>query len=330
MLLIEENKAVRRDGKGADMKLSSLRSFLMIVRYGGFTKASERLFISQPTLSRQIQELEKELGVQLFLRDHKTLTLTAEGRLLCREAEAIIERCDRLPQLFHPDSLTEKSPLPGSLHVGMLRSFNTQHIYQVLAQLRRSHPEADIMLTQDTVSGLKQGLSGGKYDAVVTLGAYCRGMKHVSVTPLCTNRLLVVVAADHPLVGRDSVSIGELENEDFLLLNRAVSPIIVDWVIGLCVTSGFSPDVSHYINTLEEGLELAAAGKGISFIHSEMLMDGLEQKYNVRFIGLSESQTRFSLVLASPRQLHFPMLDEMIGMLEQRVAERHSADNIIL
>lgn len=303
------------------MKLSTLRSFITITRCGGFTKASDRLFISQPTLSRQIQELEKELGVQLFLRDHKTLSLTREGKLLYREAEAIIDRCDRLPQLLHPDGTAPQKPLSESLHLGLLRAINTQHIYRFLAQLRKSHPYADITLTQNTVTELKHGLSSEQYDAVITLGVYCQGLSNVRVTLLCPNRLLVVVAAAHPLANRNRVSICELENESFLLLNRKNSPIIVDSVISLCVYSGFSPDVSHYINTLEEGLELAAAGKGISFIHSEMLMDGLQQKYHVRFIELEESQTRFNLVLATPQQFHNRLLGELLEMIEQECRE---------
>ena len=93
------------------MKLSTLRYFVAIAKYGSYTKASELLLISQPSLSRQIQDLEEELGVQLLVRDRKKVMLTEDGELLFHEASAIIERCDRLPDLS-PDTADIENRIP--------------------------------------------------------------------------------------------------------------------------------------------------------------------------------------------------------------------------
>ena len=88
------------------MKLSSLRNFLVITSCGSFTRAAEQLLISQPTLSRQIKELEQELGVSLYERNKEGLQLSEAGEIVMEEAADIIERCDRLYALFRPASLT--------------------------------------------------------------------------------------------------------------------------------------------------------------------------------------------------------------------------------
>ena len=82
------------------MKLSCLRAFVAAAQYGSFTRAAEHLFLSQSALSRQIRELETELGVRLFERDNKKEPrLSAEGQLLLANAMEIVESCDRFPRL---------------------------------------------------------------------------------------------------------------------------------------------------------------------------------------------------------------------------------------
>ena len=298
------------------MKLSTLRYFVAIAKYGSYTKASELLLISQPSLSRQIQDLEEELGVQLLVRDRKKVKLTEDGELLFHEASAIIERCDRLPDLFRVRGGAEPRRTPQILKIGYQRFFNTQWIYQAMNRIRQETPGADVLLTQGTVEELQKGLKTSHYDAIFTLQVYAENLNGNLAVPFRGNRLQLMVPAQHYLASKSLVKFQELEGEEFILLQRQYSPVIVDYVISLCVKNGFSPNCSHYVSSAEEGLELVGAGKGVSFLHSEMNIEGLEKKYNVKFLDLDEKEARLDFVMVYKKQNQNPLLRQLIAGFE--------------
>ena len=80
--------------------------------------------------------------------------------------------------------------------------------------------------------------------------------------------------------------------------------------------NGFSPRCSHYVNSAEEGLELVGAGRGISFLHSEMNMEGLERKYNVKFVDLDEKEAKLDFVVVYKKQNQNPLLRQLTALLE--------------
>ena len=310
--------ATREHHKGElTMKLSTLRYFIAIAQYGSFTKAAERLLISQPTLSRQILELEEELGTQLFIRDKKSLRLTEDGELLLGEASAIIDRCDRLPALFRPAEAGGKGKkVPNVLKIGYQVFFDTGKVYQAMADIRRDDPQADVLLLQGNITELKQGLKSNLFDAVFSLQIYFEGMPGVRVLPFRENRLQLVVPAGHPLAGREKVKIADLSEENFILIHREYSPIILDQVISLCVKNGFSPNASRYVSSGEEGLELVAAGKGISFLHSQMRLEGLNKRFNVKFLDIDEAEAELAFALIYKEQNQKRILQRLISALD--------------
>lgn len=269
------------------MKLSTLRYFISVAQYGNYTRASESLYISQPTLSRQIQELEIELGVQLFIRDKKSLLLTDAGKLLLSEAIEIVERCDRLPELFRDDSFKRKK-VSQVVKVGYQNSFNMQEIYPIIQQIRQENPDSDFVFQQCSSSELKQGLQSDRFDVVFALKVYFENMPGINAIPLLCNRLKVVVPRSNPLAKKEYVKFSDLKKENFILIHRQNAANVVDYVISNCIKSGFSPNATHYINNLQEALESAALGKGITFVHSGMQTNGMEEKYNVRFLDIYE------------------------------------------
>jgi len=125
------------------MKLSSLRNFIVITRCGSFTKASEQLLISQPTLSRQIMDLEQELGVSLYERTKDGLQLSEAGETLMVEAVEIVERCDRLSRLFHPAAESRKVTHE-VLKIGFQTFFNIEDLRAILDRFRVTETETEI------------------------------------------------------------------------------------------------------------------------------------------------------------------------------------------
>lgn len=99
------------------------------------------------------------------------------------------------------------------------------------------------------------------------------------------------------MAARESVSIAELEPEDFILLNRKYSPVVVDHVISQCIRHGFSPNASHYVDNMDEALELVGLGKDISFAHSGMHLEGAPKRYHVKFLEIEDSDAELDFAL---------------------------------
>ena len=301
------------------MNLSSLRNFIVIAHCGSFTKAAELLLVSQPTLSRQVRELEEELGVQLFERNKTGLQITDAGALLVEEATEIVDRCDRLPTLFHPGEEQEaRHEVREVLRIGCQHYLDTEEVYRAIAEVRRLAPDSEVMLYRGNIPELQQGLTSNRFDAVFSLQIYCERIPGVKMRPFLDNRLQVVVSAGHPLAERERVRLSQLKDEPFILLHRQYSPIIVDHLIAACVNNGFSPEVSHYVSNGEEGLRLAAAGEGISFLASRMRMEGMESRFHVRFLELEEEEADLPLVMAYKEKNPKRALQRLIKVLEPK------------
>lgn len=297
------------------IKLSALRYFVEISKYQSFTKAAERLYISQSALSRQIQELENELGTQLFRRDYKNLKLTKDGKTFLPVAEDIVERCDRASAMFRTNVPQEKEEAP-RLHVGYQRFFNSKQIYDVRGELTKDHPDLDFMMTEGTPQELSRAISDGNLDLVFVLNVYLpKDATGLRIVPFEHNRLQLIVPENHPLAGRKSVSIRELENEDFILMNRPKSPVIVDYVTHLCRENGFTPHASYYIDDALQAIELVASGKGISFLHSGMRIDMLSSYYHIAAIDIDEADLELDLSAAYRISNRKPVLMELLKKL---------------
>lgn len=246
------------------MNLISLRYFITVAEYSSFTKASERLFVTQPTLSRQISDLEDELGAQLFVRSRHSLVLTAAGRRLLPEAKEIIKKCDSLSELVKHES----NEITGSLRIGYQAFLDTTLMSQALKSTTRKNPQIDISLNRGSSSELTHNLMQGNCDMIFTVNICVEALSDLEIVKLQDNMLQVAVPRNHRLADQKKIYIQDLAAERFILLDRKISPSTVDYSTGLCVKNGFSPNVSYYVNDVETAMLLVGSGKGITFLFS--------------------------------------------------------------
>ena len=299
------------------MKLSSLRNFIVITRCGSFTNASEQLLISQPTLSRQIRDLEQELGVSLYERTKDGLQLSEAGETLMVEAVEIVERCDRLSRLFHPAAESRKVTHE-VLKIGFQTFFNIEDLRAILDRFRVTETETEIVLLQAGLHELEYGIQYNRFDIVVSLQSYYERISGLRILPYKDNCIQVAVPSDHPMAGRKSVRMEELIDEPFIMLKRDSSPIIFDRIISRCVVSGFSPHVSAYVKSEEEGLHLVEANQGIAFVHSQMLVDGFEKMFHVHCLDIEEGCISEPLALICKARNVKKSLQRLLEELDMR------------
>ena len=297
------------------MKLTALQYFLTVAKYNSFTKASEKLYITQPTISRQIQELEDELGTSLFERTYKQVHLTENGKLVKKEAKEILDRIDRLSRMFRSEEVREVKKTR-RLRIGYQKNFNSQQVYDVMQKIMFDNPELDFLLSQQEAIRLWESLNKDRVDAIFILNIFLpQDVDDFHIITFEQNRLQLVVHENKPLGNAVHVSFRQLKDETFIMINRSKSPVIADYVTQLCMNNGFSPHVEYYIDDVIEGLELVAARKGISFLHSNMNIEIYSKNYHVKMLDIDEVELKLDFVAVCKKSNYNVLMEQLFDAL---------------
>src|SRR5277367_5144578 len=149
----------------AQMELRHLRYFVVVAEEQNVTRAAERLHVSQPPLSRQIRDLEEELGVELFRRTAKSLALTEAGKLFLIETRAVLLRVDQAVDAVRALASHHR----GTLHVGYAPSLTVRLLPRTLMIFERAHPGVRVALHDLSTEESLDRLSSGKIDVALTV-----------------------------------------------------------------------------------------------------------------------------------------------------------------
>jgi len=282
--------------RNQSMKLSTLKYFVAVATEKSFTRAADKLFISQPTLSRRIQELEIELGTTLLFRQSHTLELTKNGEKFLIKATEALEQIDNLSHMF--DDQSEDSRSATIIKIGYLANFNLSIMYELLNEFKSQHPQTQFILKPDTPLNLVDGLNNGEYDLVLNLDSYFHNPARINKTDFLQNRLQIAVPLSNPLSQQETLHFADLSNETFILLERQQSPVIVDYVINLGLQNGFNIKANYYVNNLDEGLSMVSMGKGLAFLYSGMNDGQLESNYHIKIVDLADPAPNQDIIIA--------------------------------
>lgn len=218
------------------MELRHLRYFAAVAEEKSFSKAAERLFISQPPLSRQIKQLEEEMGVVLIDRDQRPLKLTEAGVFFYEHATQILKKSDNLRAMT-----MRKGIFDGSLNIGFVASILYGTLPRVISRFRKVHPNIEIKLHELNSWQQTQALTNGKID--VGFGRLFFEDASVRRILLREESLVVAVPIDHHIMQqkRSSITIADLAHENLLLYPKAPRPSFIDFVLGLFEERNIEP-----------------------------------------------------------------------------------------
>lgn len=208
------------------MEIRVLRYFLAVVREEGINRAAEVLHITQPTLSRQLSQLEDEVGVKLFHRGAKKITLTNEGILLRRRAEEILALVDRTEQeLAWQDELVE-----GRIVIGGGELAAMQELPEVIESFREKYPLVTFDIFTGNADLVKEQMEKGLIDIGVLLEPI--DMEKFDFIRLKgKEQWAVLMRPDDPLAEKESISAKDLENAPLILPRRTnVQNELVNWL----------------------------------------------------------------------------------------------------
>lgn len=274
------------------MHLDRLRYFLAVADAGSFSAAAEQLYTTQSAVSKQVIALEKELGTTLFDRSRRKVELTEQGQLVLPYARSITEQCGELRSQLQIHHRHEGDTLP----VASIPVMGQYGITDLIGQFRREHPEVALSVGELEGSEILSALEQGRYDL-----AFMRieqlsdnGYEYL---PLAEDVLVALLPEDHLLAGENSISLKQLKEEPFLLLNEGT--LLHRMCVDACRRSGFLPRIA-YTGTRNENIsELVAMGMGVSLVMERFCLHF--RPSGVRWVALKEQVTS-TIALVRPQK----------------------------
>ena len=192
------------------MDLTLIRSFLAVAETGAITEAAEHIGITQPALSRRLQQFEDHLGVPLLVRGRKGATLTEIGRLVQSEAQGIVARYEHMQEMVSSHQRLEG----GSVRIGGGATAVSYMLPEAIAAFQAAHPQVRFQMREAGSSEIADDVVAGHLElGVVTLPVRDRELQ---VTPLTTDRIVLVARRDHALAQRRRVRIDDLADQAFV------------------------------------------------------------------------------------------------------------------
>jgi DNA-binding transcriptional LysR family regulator len=285
------------------MELRHLRYFLAVAEELHFGRAAERLFIAQPPLSQQIRQLERELGVQLFVRNSRKVALTGAGQMLVGEARQVLACLDQALQRTQRADRGED----GWLGLGFVASATHDVLPRLLHTFGARYPHVQLGLYEMTSAAQIEALRQGRIDVGLARPAI-EDHAFVSET-LVAESLLVALPEGHRLAALPAVPLAALADEGFIAYPRYPLPSFTDFLFRLCERAGFSPRVVQETGQMQTALSLIAADLGIALVPAavqQIRRDG------VAFRPLEAAVATTTLTLVHRRQDPSPVLARFI------------------
>jgi DNA-binding transcriptional LysR family regulator len=240
-----------------DVHVRDLRYFVAVAEELSFTKAAVRLFIAQPSLSKQIRRLETALRVALFDRDHRTVALTAAGAALLPQARQVIGQWEAAQRALADAAAAERRTLTVGFHTRIGRGL----LPRVTAAMATALPQWRLLFRQIAWSDPTVGLDSGEADVAVAWLPVPDGFPRKVVA---TEDRWVALPAGHRLATREAVPLSELAGEPFIALPRSAGPLREFWL-----GNDRSPAPARVVaeaETAEESLEAVGSGLGVALL----------------------------------------------------------------
>ena len=273
------------------MNFRKLRYFCTIAAEGSLSKAAEKLFVAQPALSRQLSELEEEIGTPLFHRQARGVALTAAGKVFIRDAAKILENMEEAKNR----AVQASEGKVGNLDIGLIEYFSWhKSVVQPIRLFREQHQDVSMQLsTWETSTDIQNRVIEGELDCGFAFNRP-KDDKHLNGLPVLSVGFLLAVPAHSALARRSSVAMRELAQEPFVWIPRDIAPVHYDRCLMLCNQAGFSPRIAQMATTESGRLSLVAAGVGCAIVTSAGVQWKPEQ---VSLLTLSDIDLKIDLEL---------------------------------
>jgi LysR family transcriptional regulator, benzoate and cis,cis-muconate-responsive activator of ben and cat genes len=278
------------------MELRHLRYFVAVAELLNFTKAAARLNVAQPALSRQIKDLEDELGVRLFERSSRFVDLTDAGKTFVSEARSVLQRAELAAQSVRVFATGDH----GEIHLGYAPSPTVELLPKLLQAFEQQFPGVRVNLHDLSVQEMFQGLRERRLDAALTIHSSPRQMRGLVFEGLRIYPVCLAVHKKHPLAQAQCVNLAQIEPERLMVYSRAEYPDYHEWLKKVYEEANKTPPANVEEHDSGTGIMAAVeAGRGVALVPSIL---SCVAGPRLVFLGLHPSPQPFIIGVAYHRR----------------------------
>lgn len=244
------------------MELRHLRYFQAVAEELSFSKAARRLSIAQPALSRAVQEIERELGMQLIERERRSPRLTPAGTVLLHETALLLERLEDALRRVRRTAQGEE----GELRLGYIGPPARPFLARLLKEYGRRFPRVTVILEERTPERVWEMVSKGRLSIGLTRPVLAHDVLGLQTLLLREEKFCAAVPKDHPWAQQAAVPWKKLAGEPLIVLARREGAGSHDAIRAACEKAGFEPRLAHTPSVIGTILQYAEAGAGVGIV----------------------------------------------------------------
>lgn len=295
------------------MNLRDLKYLIAVADTLHFGKAAQQCHTSQPTLSMQIKKLEDFLGIILFERTNKQVTLTPAGKVIVDYARKIIEYSNDI--ITYAKSCSD--PLSGEFRLGAFPTIAPYLLPKIIPAITTSMPELTVWLVEEKTPQLLKKLESGELDAAILALPILN--TQLATSPLFEDRFRLAVPAHHPLAHRKHISLEHIKDETLLLLEDG--HCLREQALQVCQLHGAKETQGFRATSLETLRQMVAAGSGITLIPEIAIPNTSHSDPAICYIGFSKKTPSRMIGIAYRRSTSRTAVIEMISRIIQETME---------
>ncbi len=269
------------------MTLTELKYVVAVADEQHFGRAAERCFVSQPSLSAAVKNVEQELGVRVFERSKRGVKLTAIGGEIVAQARRTLDEAARIK------AVAKQGKGRYRLRLGVIHTIAPYLLPRLVVALRKLAPEIVLDIEENMTANLDRLLRSGELDAAILALPY--EAPGIEVEAVYDEEFQVAVPQRHPLARRRAVPVGELDTDDLLLL--PAGHCLRDQVLGACAEFSRPPPQGRMGNSLETLRSMVASGLGITVLPTTALTERYETPL-VKAVPFAEPRPKRRVALA--------------------------------
>lgn len=273
------------------MDLRQLKYFVAVGKLGNVTRAAEQCYVAQPAISVAIQNLEEELGVQLFERRHKRVSLTSIGRVYLQRVEDILKRVDNSVKEMADYRNLER----GIIRIGISTMLGAILFPYILRKFHDEHPSIELEVVEEGALTLTTLLEKGELDLGIMV--ISEGSPQLTMVPLMKSEILACFSAEHSLRKYERISFPRLKDESFLLFKEGT--VSRQLILQECSRHQMTPRIAFASNQIATIQTLIELGVGVGFLLEQLVKDNprIEHRHLTRPLyleaGLVWNQNRY-------------------------------------
>lgn len=295
------------------MTLQQLKYFQSTAIYKSFSKAAESCFVAQTAVSKQIANLESELGCILFVRDKQHVSLTKNGEILLKYAEDILRLCDEAVRDTKMAHLMSSS----RLRIGYWGILEKRMLVDLMVKYKKDIQNQNYAPLYSSVhlDQIVASLLNGKQDAILMPTVIVKNIPRISYVPLVEPEICLAVGKEHPFAGREEVTVEELKTENFITADTSGSIPLHEFRESQWTELGFHPNVIFRATETEAALLMTETGGGVMLVTE--LMRYYEPK-RLSFVNIRNFHMKQEMGIAWLTENTEPELMNFLNFVQQQ------------